>query len=76
MVEKCYEQKPDGIIESERYKIIWDMNQQCNQVIEARRADIVFINEEEKEINIIDVTFPGNIRIKEKELEKVDNISC
>ena len=47
-IGKRYEQKSDGVIENEEYKILWDMNIGCNQAIEARRPDIVLINKEEK----------------------------
>ena len=47
-IGKCYEHKSDGVTENEGYKIFWDMNIECNQVIEARRPDVVFINKEEK----------------------------
>ena len=44
------------------------MNINCDQMTEARRSDIVFINKEEKEIKIIDVTVPCDMRVKDKEL--------
>ena len=40
--------------------------------IEARRPDIVFIDGKEREIVIIDVAIPGDDRVKEKELEKLE----
>ena len=42
-----------------------------NRKREARRPDIVFIDKE-KEVVIIDVAIPGDERVKDKELEKVE----
>lgn len=48
------------------------MNIQCDPVIEATRPNIVIINEEEKEVKIIDVAVPGGMRVKVEELEKTE----
>ena len=37
-----YEQKPEGVVESENFKILWDFTVQCDRKIEARRPYIVF----------------------------------
>ena len=42
-----------------------------NRKREVRRPDIVFIDKE-KEVVIIDVAIPGDERVKDKELEKVE----
>ena len=67
-----YEQKPEGVVESESFKILWDFPGQCDRKIEARRPDIVFIDKKEREVVIIDVAIPGDDRVKDKELEKVE----
>ena len=67
-----YEQKPEGVVESENFKILWDFTIQCDRKIEARRPDIVFIDKKEREVDVIDVAIPGDDRVKEKELEKVE----
>ena len=67
-----YEQKPEGVVESENFKILWDFTVQCNWKIEARRPDIVFIDKKKREVVIIDVAIPGDDRVKDKELEKVE----
>ena len=59
-------------MESENFKILWDFTVQCDQKIEARRPDIVFIDKKEREVVIIDVAIPGDDRVKDKELEKVE----
>ena len=55
-----YNHKPEGVVENEEFKILWDMNIQCDQVIEARRPDIIFINKAEKSAQIIDIAIPGD----------------
>ena len=59
-------------MESENFKILWDFTIQCDRKIEARRPDIVFIDKKKREVVMIDVAIPGNDRVKEKELEKVE----
>ena len=44
-----YEQKPEGVVESENFKILWDFTVQCDRKIEARRPDIVFVDKKERE---------------------------
>ncbi|XP_073250267.1 uncharacterized protein [Porites lutea] len=50
--------------------ITWHV--QCDRKIEARRPDTVFIHKKEREVVIIDVTIPGDDRVKDKELEKLE----
>ena len=59
-------------MESENFKILWDFTIQCDGKIEARRPDIVFIDKKKREVVMIDVAIPGDDRVKEKELEKVE----
>ena len=67
-----YEQKPEGVVESENVKILWDVTVQCDRKIEARRPDFVFADKKEREVVKIDVAIPGDDRVKDKELEKVE----
>ena len=67
-----YEQKPEGVVESENFKILRDFTVQGNRKTKARRPDIVFIDKKEREVVIIDVAIPGDDRVKDKELEKVE----
>ena len=69
---KWYEDKPNGVIENANYKILWDVIIQCDKEIEARRPDIVVVDKQRREVNIIDVAIPGDVRVCEKELEKID----
>ena len=67
-----YEQKPEGVVESENFKILWDFTVQCDRKIEARWPDIVFIDKNESEVVVIDVAISGDDRVKDKELEKLE----
>ena len=66
-----YEQKPEGVVESENFNILWDVTVPCDGNIEARRRDISFIDKE-REVVIIDVAIPGDDRVKDKELERLE----
>ena len=70
--EKWYEHQPNGVIESDEVKILWDFNIQCDSLIECRRPDIVVVLKKKKECKIIDIAVPGDSRIGEKELEKME----
>ena len=70
--KRWYEEKPEVEVESENFKILWDFTIQCDRKIEARRPDIVFIDKTKREVVMIDVAIPGDDRVKEKELEKIE----
>ena len=70
--DKWYEHTPEGVVENEAVKILWDINVQCDNVIQARRPDAIVIYKEKKEALIVDITVPADTRIAEKELEKVE----
>ena len=70
--KRWYEEKPEVVVESENFKILWDFTIQCDRKIEARRPDIVFIDKKKREVVMIDVAIPGDDRVKEKELEKIE----
>ena len=42
--KKWYERIPEGAVENEKVKVLWDINVQCDNVIEARRPDIILID--------------------------------
>ena len=67
-----YEQKPEGVVESENFNILWDVTVLCDGKIEARRRDIVVTDKKEREVVIIDVAIPGDDRVKDKELERLE----
>ena len=53
-------------------KWYWDINIQCDNVMEARRPDLILVDKKEKSCVIIDVAVPGDCRIRQKEIEKVE----
>ena len=54
------------------YKILWDFTISCDTKDEARRPDIVVIDKTKKEVKIVDVTIPGDERVNEGELGKIE----
>ena len=46
--EKWYEHAPEGVVENEEVKILWDVMIQCDREIKARKPDIVVMNKNEK----------------------------
>ena len=70
--EKWYEHSPEGVLENDEVKLLWDVNIQCDNLIEARRPDIVVVVKGERKCIIIDVAVPGDSRISDKEKEKVE----
>ena len=69
---RLYEHSPKGIVESNGIKMLWDWAIQCDKEIDARRPDIVIVNKVHKEVKIIDVAIPGDVRVLEKEIEKIE----
>ena len=67
---QLYEHESDRVIENEVYKILWDFTTQDDIKIEARRPGIVIIDKTEKELRILDVTIPGDVRVNEREIGK------
>ena len=69
---RWYEHSPKCIVESNDIKILWDCVIQCDKEIDARRPDIVIVDKLQKEVKIIDVAIPGDVRILEEEIEKIE----
>ena len=59
-------------MEDDDVKLLWDMNIQCDNVIEARRPDLVLVDKKKKSCVIIDIAVPGDCRIREKEMGKIE----
>ena len=70
--EKWHEHSPEGIMEDDNVKLIWDINVQCNNVMEARIPDLTLVKKKAKSCVIIDVAVPGDCRIREKEIENIE----
>ena len=70
--EKWYEHAPEGVVENEEVKILWDVMIQCDREIKARKPDIVVVKENDKRCAIIDIAIPGDIRVGKKDKEKFE----
>ena len=70
--DKWYEHVPEGAVENEEVKLLWDNNVQCDYVIEARRPDIIIVDKKEHKGLIIDIAVPADVNVGEKEKEKVE----
>ena len=70
--EKWCEQCSEGVLEDDDVKLIWDINIQCDNVMEARRSDLILVDKKAKSCVIIDVAIPSHCRIREKEIEKIE----
>ena len=64
--EKWCEHVPEGAVENEEVKMLWDINIQCDNVIEARRPDIILIDKKERKGIIIDIAVPADVRVEKK----------
>ena len=70
--EKWYEHCPEGVAEDDDGKIIGDITIQCDNVIEARRPNLILVEKKTKSCVIMDVSIPGDCSIREKEIEKIE----
>ena len=72
--EKWYEHVSEGVVENEEVNVLWDVNVQCDNVIEARRPewDLIVIDKKERKGVIIDIAVAADVRVGEKEREKVE----
>ena len=67
--EKWYEHCPEGAVEDEDVKLVWDINIQCD-IIEPRRPNLILVDKKEKSSMLL--YKPGDSRIREKEIEKIE----
>ena len=61
---------PEGVVEND----MWDINVQYDNVIEARRPEIIVIYKKERKGIIIDITVPADIRVGGKRKGKSGKI--
>ena len=65
--EKWYEHAPEGAVENEKIKVLWDINIQCDNLMEARRPDLIVIDKKEQKRIVIDIAVPATVKVEEKE---------
>ena len=63
---------PEPVLENDSHKLLCDFNIQTDQIISARRADLIMINKKMRICKIVDFAVPADHRIKLKESEKKD----
>ena len=64
--EQWYEHVLERAVENDEVKMSRHVNNQCDNVIEARRPDIILIDKKERKRIIIDTAVPANVRGGEK----------
>ena len=47
-IEKWYEHAPERAVKNEEIKVLWDINIQCDNLIEARRPDLIAVDKKEQ----------------------------
>ena len=67
--EKWYEHLPEGVVENSEVKLPWDMNIQCDNVVEARRHDIIVVSKNVKKCIIVQI-----VGYMKRNLKKFKNI--
>ena len=67
-----YEHAPEGAAENEEVKALWNMDVQCDNVMEARTPDIISIDKKERKGIIINIALPADVRVGEKERKKME----
>ena len=60
--EEWYEHTLEGTVETEEVKVLWDINVQCDNVIEARRLDIILVDKKERNGIIINIAVPVDVK--------------
>ena len=48
-------------VENEQIKVLWDINIQCDNLMEARQPDLVVIDKKEQKRIIIDIPVPADV---------------
>ena len=57
-------------MENDDVELLWDVNIQCDNVIKARRPDLILVDKKEHKALIIDIAVPADVDIEEKEHER------
>ena len=72
--DKWYEHRPASALEHEKSQLLREFEVQTDHHIEARRADLIFVDKEKNTRQIVDFAIPGDDRVEMKEREKKRNI--
>ena len=63
---------PAPVLENDSHKLLWDFNIQTDQLIPARRPDLIIINKRKRISKIVNFAVPADHRVNQKESEKKD----
>ena len=69
--EKWYEHAPEVVTENGEVNILWDVMIQCDREVNARKPEIVVVNKNGRSCAITDIAISGDIKVSEKEKEKL-----
>ena len=72
---KWYMHNQTSVLENDTHKLLWDFDMKFDQLIPARRPDLIIINNNNKKkgtCKIVDFAVPADHRIKLKEKEQKD----
>ena len=69
---KWYMHNPAPALENDSHKLLWGFNIQTDQLILARRPDLIIVNRKKRICKIVDFAVPADHRINLKESEKKD----
>ena len=69
--EKWYEHAPEGAVENEEVKILWDAMIQCDREIKVRKPDIAVVNKNERSCAIIDIAISRDMESVKKRRKKL-----
>ena len=67
-----YEHEPESVVQNKNLKILWDFFKLYDHMIETKRLNIVVVDKVKKNTMIIDAAIPGDIRVCDKEREKIE----
>ena len=70
--DKWYDHDPEGVIENDQVKVLWDFRIQTDHQIEHSRSDVVVLDKIERSCYVIDIACPFDTRVLEKEQEKME----
>ena len=54
-------------LQNKEIKLLWGINFQCGNLIEARRPDLILIHKKEQKRVIIDTAVPADVRVEKKD---------
>ena len=71
---KWYEHCPDGVVEDDDAKLIWDINIQCDSVMEARRPDLILVDKRRNHASSSMLLYQAIVRYVRKKSKRLKNI--